>query len=341
MSAEEWTPLPAIILSYDADTQLATVQPLIKQIYKDGSTQDLPEVYGVPIWTPRTAYSGLMLPVKKGDKILLIFTMRSLDNLLETDISGYIAPEQVDPEDNKFKDYSFCVGLAGFHDENSAIGTNGDVRLLNNWEGTDPQTKYIVRGVDELGDLPSIDPAVLDLASLVPTAVAITYRTKIYKEDAVVAIALYASNIVATDNGSSHALLIDKNIIKLAVEPTPGDVVELKLLVGTHVIEFEVEILDDPKLNELILHDTGDITIQNPTVKINATLEGVITVNNKNCVVTVLPDGTVNIDAHTVNMTGDLNVEGHITGGNGTFGGINVPTHIHTGDDGGNTSRPQ
>ncbi|MCH6575186.1 MAG: HlyC/CorC family transporter, partial [Bacteroidetes bacterium] len=37
-------------------------------------------------------------------------------------------------EDNKFKDYSFCVGLAGFNDENSAIGTDAAVHLINNWQ---------------------------------------------------------------------------------------------------------------------------------------------------------------------------------------------------------------
>ena len=135
-SAEEWHPLPAVILEYDADKEIATVIPLIQQIYRDKSTHDLPQIYGVPIWSSRTAYSGLKLPVKVGDKVLLIFTMRSLDNLLDADLSGLDIPDQVDPEDNKFKDYSFCIGLAGFNDENSAIGTDDSVHLLNNWQKT-------------------------------------------------------------------------------------------------------------------------------------------------------------------------------------------------------------
>jgi hypothetical protein len=132
-SAEEWLPIPAVIIEYDSETEIGTVVPLIKQIYRDKSTEDLPQIYGVPIWSPRTAYAALKLPVVVGDKVLLVFTMRSLDNLLEADLSGTSIPDQVDPEDNKFKDYSFCVGLAGFNDENSAIGTDDSLHLLNNW----------------------------------------------------------------------------------------------------------------------------------------------------------------------------------------------------------------
>lgn len=136
-SAEEWAPLPAVITAYDAGTEIATVVPLIQQIYRDGSTIDLPLIHGVPIWSPRSASAGLKLPITVGDKVLLIFTMRSLDNLLDADLSGTTLPAQVDPQDNKFKDYSFCVGLAGFNDENSAIGTDAAVHLLNNWQKTE------------------------------------------------------------------------------------------------------------------------------------------------------------------------------------------------------------
>ena len=135
-SAEESTPLPAVILEYEAGTEIATVVPLIKQIYRDGTTEDLPQIHGVPIVTPRTAYSGLKLPVKAGDKVTLIFTMRSLDELLESDLSGLDIPDQIDPLDNKLKDYSFCIGYVGFNDENSAIGTDDSVHLLNNWQKT-------------------------------------------------------------------------------------------------------------------------------------------------------------------------------------------------------------
>lgn len=133
MSAEEWSPIPAVIIDYTADAEIATVVPLIKQIYHDSSTHDLPQIYGVPIRSPRTAFAGLTLPVSVGDKVLLIFTMRSLDNLMESDLSGLDVPDQVDPEDNKFKDYNFCVGIAGFNDESNAIGTDQSLMLINNW----------------------------------------------------------------------------------------------------------------------------------------------------------------------------------------------------------------
>lgn len=147
-SAHEWSPVPAVIERYNSQTQEAVVKPLNEQIFIDNSTGPLSSIYGVPIWTPRTAFAGLQLPIKVGDKVLLIFTMRSLDTLLESDLSGLKVPKQKSPKDNRFKQYEFCVGLAGFHDTNSAIGTDSDVRLLNNWksEATENELRLLEDG---------------------------------------------------------------------------------------------------------------------------------------------------------------------------------------------------
>jgi hypothetical protein len=145
-SAEEWSPIPAVITRYNESTQEAVVKPLQKQIFKDNSTHELNRIYGVPIWTPRTAFAGLQLPVKVGDKVLLLFTMRSIDTLLESDLSGYTIKDQVSPKDNRFKQYEFCIGLAGFHDTKSAIGTDQDVRLLNNWKSHENELRLTEDG---------------------------------------------------------------------------------------------------------------------------------------------------------------------------------------------------
>ncbi len=81
------TSMPAIIVSFDASTQLATIQPAIKRIFRsnDGETElltpsDLPILINVPVQFPRGGGFSLTFPVAKGDECLLVFAERSIDN---------------------------------------------------------------------------------------------------------------------------------------------------------------------------------------------------------------------------------------------------------------------
>ena len=133
-SAQEWNSIPAVITGYDRSTEKATVRPLIKQVMRDRSTREYASITSVPVWTPRTAFAALKLPVQVGDKVLLVFSQRSLDETLFTDLSDLKIPDTIDPKDNRLKSYNDCVALAGFNDFNSAIGTTDSVTLINNWK---------------------------------------------------------------------------------------------------------------------------------------------------------------------------------------------------------------
>lgn len=81
------TSMPGIIESFDPETQLATVQPAIKRIFKttDGETEfltptELPVLINVPVIFPRGGGFSLTFPVAKGDECLLNFCERSIDN---------------------------------------------------------------------------------------------------------------------------------------------------------------------------------------------------------------------------------------------------------------------
>lgn len=80
------TSMPAIIESFDAATQIATVQPAIKRIFKtdDGEIElltpsPLPILINVPVQFPRGGGFSLTFPVAKGDECLLVFAERSID----------------------------------------------------------------------------------------------------------------------------------------------------------------------------------------------------------------------------------------------------------------------
>lgn len=85
------TSMPGIVESFDAENQLATIQPAIRRIFitRDGDKEilvpsDLPILINVPVIFPRGGGFSLTFPVTKGDECLLVFCERSIDNWHET-----------------------------------------------------------------------------------------------------------------------------------------------------------------------------------------------------------------------------------------------------------------
>lgn len=78
-----WTALPGAIVSFDAATVTATVQPGIAGAVKqqDGSRKsvNLPVITDVPVVFPRGGGATLTFPVKAGDECLIVFASRSID----------------------------------------------------------------------------------------------------------------------------------------------------------------------------------------------------------------------------------------------------------------------
>ena len=76
--------LPARIVSYEAATQKAVVQPEIQREYVDGSFVNIPTIRDVPVVWPRGANSFLHMPLSAGDPVTLVFSERSLDEWKES-----------------------------------------------------------------------------------------------------------------------------------------------------------------------------------------------------------------------------------------------------------------
>jgi len=76
--------LPGRIETYDHETQLADVKPLLKRKFKDGSESlEFPVCTSVPVVMPRTSSASLILPVKKGDYVMLLFSERAIGDWLQ------------------------------------------------------------------------------------------------------------------------------------------------------------------------------------------------------------------------------------------------------------------
>jgi len=75
------TAIPAKIVSINATTGLATVQPTAKRQLNNGTTLDFPQISGVPIVLPQGAGQlvSIAVPVKPEDSCLLIISEQSLE----------------------------------------------------------------------------------------------------------------------------------------------------------------------------------------------------------------------------------------------------------------------
>ena len=75
------TAIPAKIVSYDAGTGSATVQPFGTFVKPDGTWIDYPQVSGVPVVFPQCPSKDICIafPVNAGDSVLLVFSEVELD----------------------------------------------------------------------------------------------------------------------------------------------------------------------------------------------------------------------------------------------------------------------
>lgn len=75
------TCIPGIIVSVDdLDSLLVSVQPTVNMKFKDGQVQEYPTILNVPLLMPSSSTSAVTFPVNTGDPVLIIFSMRGIDN---------------------------------------------------------------------------------------------------------------------------------------------------------------------------------------------------------------------------------------------------------------------
>ncbi len=107
--------LPGRIVSFNADKQTASVQPLVKRRdFKDGGkisqASRMPVLNGVPVVFPGARGFHLTFPLQEGDDVLLVFAHRSLD---VWQANG----GEVDPGDTRHHSVTDAVAIVGLHDD--------------------------------------------------------------------------------------------------------------------------------------------------------------------------------------------------------------------------------
>ena len=120
LTADLHTSLPGKIVRYDATTQKADVQPLIKERYTDESgvmqSRELPVIPAVPVQFPGAGGYRITFPVAPDDVGLVVFSEANLDKWL---VSG----GTVDPTNDRRHDLTDAVFLPGLRDFGHALAS--------------------------------------------------------------------------------------------------------------------------------------------------------------------------------------------------------------------------
>jgi len=107
--------MPATIVTYDENTQTATVKPSLMTNFEteDGEThaEILPDIHGVPVVLPRGAMGYINMPVNPNDHCMLLFQDKSMDGWMQN--GGILT----DPKDLRSHDISDAVAMMGLYPE--------------------------------------------------------------------------------------------------------------------------------------------------------------------------------------------------------------------------------
>jgi hypothetical protein len=106
--------LPGIIKSFDASTQLATVQPCIKRALEKAGEIVLPLITNVPVIFPRAGSFVLTMPVKAGDECQILFNERDIGQWVK---NGGL----VNPSDYRLHSLSDAVAIIGLSSQPNRI----------------------------------------------------------------------------------------------------------------------------------------------------------------------------------------------------------------------------
>lgn len=117
------TTMPGRVESYDAATQSASVQPLIKREYDDEDghhVETLPVVKDVPVAFPGAGAWRLTFPLAVGDTVLIVWTMASLERWLRT--GGLVEPG--DPRHHSASDAIVYPGVRDYAHALSGVSSS-------------------------------------------------------------------------------------------------------------------------------------------------------------------------------------------------------------------------
>ena len=134
------TAIPGRVVKYDAATQKAWVQPVVKGISPvDGSSVKMPQLPSMPVVFPQGGGFSITWPLKPGDTVLVIFSEQAMAQWL---ISGN---DDAEPEHPWRFELTDGIVLAGMRPFVGSLTSPSDTEMKL---GLEDETAQIVINVD-------------------------------------------------------------------------------------------------------------------------------------------------------------------------------------------------
>lgn len=106
--AAGFTALPARITGVNnLETLSVNVQPIVNDLYTDGTADEFPDILNVPLIMPGSRKALVSFPVEIGDTVLLVFAQRSMDNF------KLGAGRPTTPNDSRKNDLQDAIAIPG------------------------------------------------------------------------------------------------------------------------------------------------------------------------------------------------------------------------------------
>jgi len=120
-----YTAMPAAITSVASleTEQVISVKPLVKNEYEDGVILNLPDVLNVPVVFPAGGGGLLSFPLKVGNQVLLVFSMRSISEYLNA-VDGH--DKAYLPDTARNHDLSDAIAIPSMFGKNNNLGPDPD-----------------------------------------------------------------------------------------------------------------------------------------------------------------------------------------------------------------------
>lgn len=314
-ASQIWSSLPAVIEEYDQTTSKATVKPLIKMRYVDGSQKEFPPIYNVPVITPATAFAGMKLPVRVGDKVVLHIQDRDVQILLhKTTTEGLGNDDAIMCESARMHDLTDCVAYTGFGSFDSLHPSDYDVWIFNN-DTPLPMWIDVENGAGTAGK------GRFDSISLVWNYVLIPSFPELLVGEVVEDKFTFQSN-----TGDTYEVVI---VLTGTGPLSPPTVSTAQGTVNGLVATGPLPPLDptDSNYNHIRLKQNGDIEMV--TQKATGTLHkgGNIEFRNSGCSMLMEETGNITMDTPLLTVTGGIEAGEDIRADGGNVG---LLTHKHS-----------
>lgn len=143
--------LPGKVNSYNNKTQTADIKPLLRHNVQtsDGGelVESIPVLRDVPIIFPRGGGHFISFPIKKDDKVLIVFCDRNIDQYMRQDQT--VNPDGVDPLDLEIGGLNGAVAIPGFFPEKEQLSST-DADSDNMVLGLEGGTSQVHIGGDQI-----------------------------------------------------------------------------------------------------------------------------------------------------------------------------------------------